>query len=185
MADITLEGANTSFQVHYKVSPRDYADTFNAIQLMTPLALAIGANSPTLFGHRLWHETRIPLFKQSIDTRRVDRYGWNEPARVNFGQGWVRRGALELFTEVVGSIPRCCQSAPLWPRGPHSRYRQPLPNCGYTRVPCGCGTGRFTTRPPAVICVLKCGRYPRGQRGGHGGKCRLSYRSGGGRQIAY
>ena len=105
MADITLEGANTSFQVHYKVSPRDYADTFNAIQLMTPLALAIGANSPTLFGHRLWHETRIPLFKQSIDTRRVDRYGWNEPARVNFGQGWVRRGALELFTEVVRIYP--------------------------------------------------------------------------------
>ena len=51
MADITLEGANTSFQVHYRVDPDAYADTFNAIQLMTPLALAIGANSPTLFGH--------------------------------------------------------------------------------------------------------------------------------------
>ncbi|MEZ5502063.1 MAG: glutamate--cysteine ligase [Halioglobus sp.] len=105
MADITLEGANTSFQVHYRVNPADYADTFNALQLMTPLALAIGANSPGLFGHRLWQETRIPLFKQSIDTRRVDRYGWNEPARVNFGQGWARRGALELFTEVVRIYP--------------------------------------------------------------------------------
>jgi len=52
MADITLEGANTSFQVHYRVAPQNYADTFNAIQLMTPLALAIGANSPTLFGHQ-------------------------------------------------------------------------------------------------------------------------------------
>jgi gamma-glutamyl:cysteine ligase YbdK (ATP-grasp superfamily) len=105
MADITLEGANTSFQVHYRVSPADYADTFNAIQLMTPLAVAIGANSPTLFGHRLWDETRIPLFKQSIDTRHVDRYSWNEPARVNFGQGWVRRGAGELFREVVRIYP--------------------------------------------------------------------------------
>lgn len=105
MSDITLEGANTSFQVHYRVNPADYADTFNAIQLMTPLALAIGANSPTLFGHRLWQETRIPLFKQSIDTRKVDRYSWNEPARVNFGQGWVRRGALELFAEVVRIYP--------------------------------------------------------------------------------
>lgn len=105
MADITLEGANTSFQIHYRVNPGDYADTFNAIQLMTPLVVAIGANSPTLFGHNLWHETRIPLFKQSIDTRRVDRYGWNEPARVNFGQGWVRHGALELFTEVVRIYP--------------------------------------------------------------------------------
>lgn len=105
MADITLEGANTSFQVHYRVDPADFADTFNAIQLITPLAVAIGANSPFLFGHNLWHETRIPLFKQSIDTRRVDRYGWNEPPRVNFGQGWVRRDALELFTEVVRIYP--------------------------------------------------------------------------------
>jgi len=105
MADITLEGANTSFQVHYRVNPADYADTFNAIQLVTPLALALGANSPTLFGQRLWHETRIPLFKQSIDTRHVDRYSWNEPARVNFGQGWARRGAVELFREVVRIYP--------------------------------------------------------------------------------
>jgi gamma-glutamyl:cysteine ligase YbdK (ATP-grasp superfamily) len=105
MADITLEGANTSFQVHYRVDPGDFADTFNAIQLMTPLAVAIGANSPSLFGHNLWHETRIPLFKQSIDTRKVDRYGWNEPPRVNFGQGWVRRDALEMFTEVVRIYP--------------------------------------------------------------------------------
>jgi len=116
MADITLEGANTSFQVHYRVNPADYADTFNAIQLMTPLAVAIGANSPTLFGHSLWHETRIPLFKQSIDTRRVDRYSWNEPARVSFGQGWARRGAQELFREVVRIypplLPICADQSP-------------------------------------------------------------------------
>lgn len=105
MADITLEGANTSFQIHYRVDPADFADLFNAIQLVTPLAVAIGANSPSLFGHNLWHETRIPLFKQSIDTRQVDRYGWNEPPRVNFGQGWVRGDALELFTEVVRIYP--------------------------------------------------------------------------------
>ena len=50
MEDITLEGANTSFQVHYRVNPEDYADSFNAIQLMTPLALALSANSPTRNG---------------------------------------------------------------------------------------------------------------------------------------
>ncbi len=101
MADITLEGANTSFQVHYRVAPAAFADTFNALQLVTPLALALAANSPTLFGHALWRETRIPLFKQSIDIRQRDRYSWSEPARVNFGRGWVRRGAFELFEEVV------------------------------------------------------------------------------------
>jgi gamma-glutamyl:cysteine ligase YbdK (ATP-grasp superfamily) len=105
MADITLEGANTSFQVHYRVSPQDYADAFNAVQLVTPLVLAMGANSPTLFGHKLWHETRIPLFKQSIDTRHLHRYGWNEPARVHFGHGWARRGVEELFRETVRLYP--------------------------------------------------------------------------------
>ena len=105
LADITLEGANTSFQVHYRVTPEEFADTFNAVQMVTPLVLALGANSPALFGHRLWHETRVPLFKQSIDTRHVDRYSSREPARVNFGQGWVRRGACELFREVVRIYP--------------------------------------------------------------------------------
>jgi gamma-glutamyl:cysteine ligase YbdK (ATP-grasp superfamily) len=103
--DITLEGANTSFQLHYRVTPQEFASTFNAIQLATPLVLAVAANSPTLFGHRLWHETRIPLFKQSIDTRHRDRYRWNPPARVNFGHGWLRRGALELFREAVRLYP--------------------------------------------------------------------------------
>ncbi len=101
MDDVTLEGANTSFQIHYRVDPRHFADTFNAMQAVTPLAVAIAGNSPTLFGHCLWQETRIPLFKQSIDTRLPDRYSWNEPARVNFGQGWVRREASELFVEAV------------------------------------------------------------------------------------
>jgi gamma-glutamyl:cysteine ligase YbdK (ATP-grasp superfamily) len=119
MADITLEGANTSFQVHYRVAPGQYADTFNAMQLVTPLVLGVASNSPTLFGHSLWHETRVPLFKQSIDTRYIDRYSWNEPPRVNFGQGWVRRGALELFSELVRIypplLPLCSEASP---RGP-------------------------------------------------------------------
>lgn len=105
MSNITLEGANTSFQVHQRVAPADYAATFNALQLITPLVLAMSANSPGLFGHELWDETRIPLFKQSIDTRHVDRYHWSEPARVCFGHGWVRRGAQELFEQTVRLYP--------------------------------------------------------------------------------
>ncbi|GAB5412967.1 MAG: hypothetical protein Cons2KO_05700 [Congregibacter sp.] len=119
--DITLEGANTSFQVHLRVDPERFADTFNAIQLVTPLALAISANSPGLFGHQLWDETRIPLFKQSIDTRHEDRYQWSEPARVSFGHGWARRGALELFEQAVRLYPPllpACEADPR-PIGPN------------------------------------------------------------------
>lgn len=100
MEDVTLEGANTSFQVHLKVRPDEFADLYNAIQLVTPLVLAISANSPILFGKRLWHETRVPLFKQSIDCRRPDPLR-PRPARVHYGNSWVRHGALELFAEAV------------------------------------------------------------------------------------
>ncbi|WP_439107187.1 glutamate--cysteine ligase [Congregibacter sp.] len=105
MANITLEGANTSFQVHQRVTPEHYAASFNAIQLATPLAIAISANSPGLFGHQLWDETRVPLFKQSIDTRAMDRYRWSEPPRVCFGHGWLRKGAFELFEQTVRLYP--------------------------------------------------------------------------------
>jgi gamma-glutamyl:cysteine ligase YbdK (ATP-grasp superfamily) len=117
MADVTLEGANTSFQMHYRVDPEAFADTYNAFQLMTPLALAIASNSPTLFGHSLWQETRIPLFKQSIDMRTLDRYHWRAPPRVNFGNGWLHRGPYELFNEAVRLydpiLPVCSDEDPL------------------------------------------------------------------------
>jgi gamma-glutamyl:cysteine ligase YbdK (ATP-grasp superfamily) len=98
---VTVEGANTSFQVHLRVAADDFAHSLNAAQLTTPFTLALGANSPMIAGMRLWQESRIALFKQSIDDR--DRYHphWRQPARVNFGSGWVREGAWELFAENV------------------------------------------------------------------------------------
>ncbi|MBT8448243.1 MAG: glutamate--cysteine ligase, partial [Gammaproteobacteria bacterium] len=99
--DISLEGANTSLQFHIRTPVEHYANTWNAVQMVTPLALALGANSPTLFGHRLWQETRIALFKQSVDDRHRGNQQWRKPARVNFGQGWLRDGPWELFSENV------------------------------------------------------------------------------------
>jgi len=103
--DVTLEGANTSFQVHWRVNPADFVDTFNALQLMTPLALAIGANSPTLLGHMLWDETRISLFKQSVDSRDNASISWRMPTRVPFGFGWLRKSPTELFAQTVALFP--------------------------------------------------------------------------------
>ena len=100
MDDVTLEGANTSFQIHLRVPAAEYAEFYNAAQLVTPLVVALAANSPTLFGHRLWQETRIPLFKQSIDCRPRDSMH-PIPARVNFGNNWIRSGAFELFAEAA------------------------------------------------------------------------------------
>ena len=103
--DVTLEGANTSFQFHWRVAPDDFSNTFNAVQMLTPLAVAIGANSPSLLGHELWDETRIALFKQSIDYRSHQGLSWREPSRISFGNGWIRSGVYETFAETVALYP--------------------------------------------------------------------------------
>ncbi len=99
--DLTLEGANTSLQLHYRVAPERFADLFNAVQLATPVALAIASNSPFMLGQRLWRETRIPLFKHAVDGCTRDQRQAHLPSRVDFGNGWVREGAWELFAESV------------------------------------------------------------------------------------
>jgi gamma-glutamyl:cysteine ligase YbdK (ATP-grasp superfamily) len=101
---VSVEGANTSLQIHLRVNPDQFADCYNAAQLATPLALAVSANSPYLLGHRLWDETRIALFKQAVDTRR-HKNEWRRMARVPFGHGWVRKGAYELFAESCHLYP--------------------------------------------------------------------------------
>ncbi len=120
--DMTLEGANTSFQMHLKVAPAEFAPWFNAIQIASAFALALGANSPVFLGRRLWHETRIPLFKQSIDCRNLCQMNWQPPARVSFGKGYVRHSALELFRQGVSLqpvlLPECDEAD------------EPKPGCG-------------------------------------------------------
>jgi hypothetical protein len=99
-ADISPNGATTSFQVHLRVAPAEFTRTYNAVQAATAPALATAGNSPTFLGHRLWEETRIALYKQTID----DRCGFGprrRPARAAFGTGWLRDGPLGLFTQSV------------------------------------------------------------------------------------
>ncbi len=94
--EVTLEGANTSYQLHWRVPAERFADYYNAVQLITPLALALGANSPGLFQKNLWDETRVALFTQSIDSRSPNQKAWRHPPRVYFGNGWLRH-AWEAF----------------------------------------------------------------------------------------
>lgn len=96
--DVTFEGANTSFQLHLRVAPADFAPLFNAVQLATAPALALAGNSPTFLGHLLWEETRVALFKQAVDERDANAL---RESRVAFGPGWVAEGALELFRHNV------------------------------------------------------------------------------------
>ena len=102
---VTVEGANTSFQVHLQVPAERYHHYFNAAQLATPLVLALTANSPLILGKRLWQESRIALFKQSVDFREQKNPNWRPPSRVTFGNGWLRNSAWELFAENVALFP--------------------------------------------------------------------------------
>ena len=114
---VAPEGANTSLQIHYRMQPERFVDIYNAVQLITPLLLGLGANSPFLLGRQVWDETRIGLFRQSIDGRSRRRRQLKYPARVHFGHGWLRHSALELFSETVHLytplLPICTDEDPL------------------------------------------------------------------------
>jgi hypothetical protein len=114
--NIVMEGANTSFQVHLRVDPGDYVDSFNAAQLATAPVLAAAGNSPLFLGRVLWEETRIALFEQAADDR--DTPGRERlVSRVAFGTDWLRTSILELFEESVRHheplLPICGDQDPL------------------------------------------------------------------------
>lgn len=98
-ASSLLESCNTSFQVHLQVSHEDFIDKYNFAQLVSAPLLASACNSSLLFGKRLWKETRIALFQQSIDTRQVAPSAREQSPRVTFGKGWVRNSIMEIFTD--------------------------------------------------------------------------------------
>jgi gamma-glutamyl:cysteine ligase YbdK (ATP-grasp superfamily) len=99
---VSMEAANTAFQVHLATAPDEFADLFNAASLLSGPVVAAAANSPTFLGKRLWHETRVALFKQAGDDRPLGPDPDTRlPPRVHFGNGWVREGAHELFMESV------------------------------------------------------------------------------------
>jgi len=99
-SNVMLEAANTSFQVHMQVSPEEFARLHNVAQVAASPVLAAAVNSPFLGRYRLWRETRIALFQQSIDIRTAPHQR-NLSPRVHFGEGWLNDSVLEIFQENV------------------------------------------------------------------------------------
>jgi CBS domain-containing protein/gamma-glutamylcysteine synthetase len=96
-----IESCNTSFQVHLQVTPENFVRKYNIAQALIAPCMSIACNSPTLFGKRLWAETRIALFQQSIDTRVTgDHLRYSSP-RVMFGNDWCRNTILDLYKEDI------------------------------------------------------------------------------------
>lgn len=99
-----LEACNTSFQVHFQVSPREFTKYYNIAQVLAGPVLAIAVNSPIVFGRRLWHESRIALFQQSIDTRTSHDHMRELAPRVSFGKDWLKESILEIYKEDIASF---------------------------------------------------------------------------------
>ena len=99
--NVMLEACNTSFQVHFQVSPQDFAKLYNIAQAVTGPLLAAAVNSPILLGKRLWHETRIAVFEHSVDTRSEAQQERGLRPRVHFGDHWLEESATEIFKEDI------------------------------------------------------------------------------------
>ena len=96
-----LEAANTSFQVHLQVEPDNFVTYYNIAQALTAPVLGISANSPIVFGRRLWHESRIALFQQALDVRTTNEHMRERSPRVNFGSDWVHNSILDIYREDI------------------------------------------------------------------------------------
>jgi gamma-glutamyl:cysteine ligase YbdK (ATP-grasp superfamily) len=101
---VAPEAACTSTQFHLQVSPEQFASYWNAAQVIAGVQLALGANSPYLFGKQLWHETRIPLFEQATDTRPEELKQQGVRPRVWFGERWIT-SVFDLFEENIRYFP--------------------------------------------------------------------------------
>lgn len=97
--DLMLEAAATSVQLHLQVAPRHAARLYNASVVASPATVALAANSPLLFGRRLWEETRIPLFEQAVAVDRLLGGHAGPLARVTFGSGYARDAMFNFFVE--------------------------------------------------------------------------------------
>ncbi len=96
-----IEACNTSFQVHLQVSSDDFVRKYNIAQALTAPIMAIAANSPIVFGKRLWHESRIAMFQQSLDTRASSEHMRERSPRVTFGKTWMKDSILDIYKEDI------------------------------------------------------------------------------------
>lgn len=92
------ESACTSMQLHVQLRPDAFASHWNAAQVLAGPQLALGANSPFVFGHHLWAESRIPVFTQAADTRPTEYANQGVRPRVFFGERWIT-SIFDLFEE--------------------------------------------------------------------------------------
>ena len=105
LGSVLFEACNTSFQLHLQIDPAQFVDRHNWSQMIAGPVLSGCVNSPMLFGNELWAETRIALFKQSLDTRSSQKFLRKKLPRVYFGNDWLRKSPAELWKNDLMRFP--------------------------------------------------------------------------------
>lgn len=98
---IMIEACNTSFQVHLQIEPKDFVDQYNWASAIAGPVLSVVTNSPLMLGNELWSETRLALFRQSIDLRKITRMPRKRHPRVSFGTDWIKESVAEIFKDDI------------------------------------------------------------------------------------
>jgi len=98
---VLFEACNTSFQMHLQIEAEDFIPSYNWSQAIAGPVLGIATNSPLLLGRELWNESRIALFRQSIDTRNTSFALKEQQSRVSFGTDWESGNIADLYKREI------------------------------------------------------------------------------------
>ena len=96
--DVMLEALATSLQIHTQVPFDEIVPTYHAGLWSSMMILAATANSPLVLGKCCWQESRIGIFKQSVDTRNPQEIEDHVVPRVHLGKGYIN-SLLDLFED--------------------------------------------------------------------------------------
>ena len=96
--DVMLEALGTSLQIHLQIPFDEAVEYYHAALLASVVLLGFSANSPLVLGKRAWHESRIAIFEQSVDTRDRQSREHGDEKRVHFAHGYINSW-LDLFEQ--------------------------------------------------------------------------------------
>lgn len=96
--DVMFEALGTSLQIHFQIPFEQAVEYYHAALLASVVLVGFGANSPLVLGKRAWHESRIAIFEQSVDTRDKERREHGDERRVHFAHGYID-SCLDLFEQ--------------------------------------------------------------------------------------
>jgi gamma-glutamyl:cysteine ligase YbdK (ATP-grasp superfamily) len=101
---LAINGLISAFQLHIQVGLSQSVQYYNVAQAIAGIVLAISANSPFLFGHYLWSDTRVASFDQAMTVPLFDRHRGFKCCV--FGTNYLCNSFFELFDQNFQFFPR-------------------------------------------------------------------------------